>query len=427
MAHSKGDNMNDKTILRGYDYAKEVYASQGIDVDNAIERANAVPITMHSWQGDDLIGFDGTGSLSGGIAATGNYPGRARTADELRDDIEKAISLIPGSTRVGLHSCHAEPNGKKVDRDAYTIDLFKTWMDWAKERYLKLDFNPTFFSHPMMDGDFSLASADETKRRYWVEHGKRCREIGAEFGRQLGSPCIVNYWMPDGYKDIPADTAAPRLRMQKSLDEIFAAPMNPAFVRESLESKLFGFGIESYMVVSHEFALGYALSRKKLPCLDAGHFHPTESIAAKLSALVPFFEGIMLHVSRGVRWDSDHVVIWDDELQHIMDEILHNGYEDIVHIGLDFFDASINRIAAWAIGTRNTRKAILHACLTPIKEIRKYESAGDYTSRLALLEESKSLPFTAVWDYYCLMANVPVGREWLADVKDYEQNVLALR
>jgi len=419
--------MNEKSILQGFDYAKEVYAAVGVDAERAIDRANEVPVTMHSWQGDDLIGFDGIGSLSGGIAATGNYPGRARTANELRGDIEEAVSLIPGKIRVGLHSCHAEPTSAKPDRDAYTIDSYRNWAAWANEHGYPLDFNPTFFSHPMMDGDFSLASANEKKRRFWVEHGKRCREIGAEFGKLQNSPCIVNYWMPDGYKDIPADTAAPRARMMQSLDEIFQDSLDPAYVRDSIESKLFGFGIESYTVVSHEFALGYAFSRGKLPCLDAGHFHPTESIGAKLSALAPFTDEIMLHVSRGVRWDSDHVVIWDDELQLIMDEIILNGLEKRVHIGLDFFDASINRIAAWAIGTRNTRKAILNACLMPIQQIRQKEVEGDYTSRLALLQESKSLPFSAVWDYYCLKAGVPVGSDWLSEVKRYEKDVLAKR
>lgn len=419
--------MKKQTILQGYAYAKEVYAALGIDTDAAIEKANAVPITMHSWQGDDLIGFDGTGALSGGIASTGNYPGRARTADELRADIAEAVSLIPGTLRIGLHSCHAEPGGKKVDRDAYTVDMFRNWIDWAKDRGLALDFNPTFFSHPRMDGDFSLASADEGTREFWVEHGKRCREIGAGFGQQLGTPCITNFWMPDGYKDIPADTAAPRLRMIDSLDKIFAAEISPAYNVDSLESKLFGFGIESYTVVSHEFAMSYCLKHNKYVCLDAGHFHPTESIASKLTAIAPFVDGIMLHVSRGVRWDSDHVVVWDDELQYIMDEIIHNGYEDKVHIGLDFFDASINRIAAWAIGARNPRKALLQACLTPISDGRDAEKKGDYTARLALHEENKSLPFSAVWDYYCMTAGVPVGREWIERVKEYERRVFPQR
>lgn len=419
--------MNEQTILQGYAYAREVYAANGVDTDTAIKRADAVPISMHSWQGDDLIGFDGTGALTGGIATTGNYPGRARTADELRADITEAISLIPGKLRIALHSCHAEPNGKKVDRDAYTIELFQNWVDWAKARGLQLDFNPTFFSHPRMDGDFSLASADAGTRKFWVEHAKRCREIGAEFGKQLGTPCITNFWMPDGYKDIPADTAAPRLRMIESLDEIFAAKIDPKYEVDSLESKLFGFGIESYTVVSHELALSYCLKNNKYVCLDAGHFHPTESIASKLTAIAPFVEGIMLHVSRGVRWDSDHVVVWDDELQHIMNEIIHNGYENKVHIGLDYFDASINRIAAWVIGTRNPRKAILNACLASLQDGRDAESAGDFTSRLALLEENKSLPFSAVWDYYCMVSGVPVGRKWIERVKDYERRVLSRR
>ena len=419
--------MNEKNIMQGYEYAKQVYSELGIDVDAAIKKADSIPITMHSWQGDDLIGFDGIGELTGGIAATGNYPGRATTADELRADISKAVSMIPGNLRVGLHSCHAETMGKKIDRDEYTIDLYKNWVDWAKEKKLNLDFNPTFFSHPRMDGDFSLASADESARKFWIEHGKRCREIGAEFGKAQGSPCITNFWMPDGYKDVPADTEAPRLRMIDSLNQIFAPKIDPAYEVDSLESKLFGFGIESYTVVSHEFALSYALKNNKYLCLDQGHFHPTESIAAKLSAIAPFVDGIMLHVSRGVRWDSDHVVTWEDELQNIMNEIVHNGYEEKVHIGLDFFDASINRIAAWIIGTRNPRKAILNACLTPIKLARKAEREGDYTSRLALREESKSLPFAAVWDYYCLNSGVPVGCEWIGMVKQYEKDVLSCR
>lgn len=419
--------MNEKTILQGYEYAKEIYAACGIDTDAAMEKAGAIPISMHCWQGDDLIGFDGTGALTGGIATTGNYPGRARTADELRADITEALSMIPGKTRVGLHSCHAEPNGKSVDRDEYTADMFQNWIDWAKKHKLQLDFNPTFFSHPKMDGNFSLASADEGKRKFWVEHGKRCREIGAEFGKQLGTACITNFWMPDGYKDIPADTLAPRMRMMDSLDKIFSQSIDPAYEADSLESKLFGFGIESYTVVSHEFALSYCLKNGKYLCLDAGHFHPTESIASKLTAVAPFLDGIMLHVSRGIRWDSDHVVIWDDELQHIMDEIIHNGYENKVHIGLDYFDASINRIAAWVIGTRNPRKALLNACLKPVNDGRDAENAGDYTSRLALHEENKSLPFAPVWDYYCLKSGVPVGREWIGQVKDYESRVLSGR
>ena len=419
--------MNDNKVMQGYEYAKDIYAERGVDVDAAIDKIDAIPVSMHSWQGDDLIGFDGIGELTGGIAATGNYPGRARTADELRRDIDEAISLIPGTVRLNLHACHAEPNGKKVDRDAYTVDLFQSWLSWAEERHMGLDFNPTFFSHPRMDGNFSLVSRDASTRAFWIEHGKRCREIGEAFGRRLGTPCIVNYWMPDGYKDVPADTAMLREYMAESLDAIFEAKLDSRCVLESVESKLFGLGVESYTVASHEFSLGYAITRQKLYCLDAGHFHPTEVISAKLSAVLQFLGEVLLHVSRGVRWDSDHVVLWDDELQHIMDEIVSNGYTERVHIGLDFFDASINRIACWVIGMRNTRKALLRAMLNPLERIRRCEAEGDYTSRLALIEENKTLPFAPVWDYYCMKAGVPVGDAWLADVKRYERDVLSAR
>lgn len=414
-------------IEAGYEYARQVYAEEGIDVERAIDLADRIPISIHNWQGDDLIGFDGVGSLTGGIATTGNYPGRARNAEELRQDLDVALSLIPGKNRVNLHASYAEGVGKGVDRDAYTIDHFLDWVSWAKDRSLGLDFNPTFFSHPKMDGNFSLASGDESTRRFWIEHGKRCREIGEEFGRRLKSPCIVNFWMPDGYKDIPADTLRLRTLMVASLDEIFAKEIDRRYEKDALESKLFGLGLESYTVASHEFSLGYALSRKILYTLDAGHFHPTEMISQKFTAILQFADELLLHVSRGVRWDSDHVVVLDDALQAIMDEIVHNDYEGRVHIGLDYFDASINRLACWIIGTRNARKALLRAALTPVKAIREMESSGDYTSRLALGEESKSLPFGPVWDYYCLSHNVGVGDEWLARIKEYERKVLVDR
>lgn len=419
--------MKKERILKGFEYAKDVYADLGVDVDKAMEKIDSIPVSMHSWQGDDLIGFDGIGELTGGIATTGNYLGRARTPDELKKDIDFAISKIPGKLRVNLHACHAEKNGKNVDRDEYTVDMFAGWIDWAKERKLGLDFNPTFFSHPMMDGDFSLASRDEKKRRFWVEHGKRCREIGFEFGMQLGTPSIVNYWMPDGYKDVPADTSCLRALMIKSLDEIFEEKLNKEYILESVESKLFGLGLESYTVASHEFSLGYAITRDKLYCLDAGHFHPTETISSKISAILQYVDELMLHVSRGVRWDSDHVVTWDDELQNIMNEIVHNDYTEKVHIGLDYFDASINRIACWVIGVRNSRKALLKAALSPMDKIKQCEVEGDYTSRLSLLEENKSLPFAPIWDYYCMKSSVPVGKEWLNDVKQYEKDVLSKR
>ena len=419
--------MKEQLILQGFAYAKEQYAQLDVDVEAAIKRADAIPVSMHCWQGDDVIGFDGSDSLTGGIQTTGNYPGRARTPEELRADVDKALSLIPGTTKLKLHACYAEKNGKAVDRDGYTIEQFQPWVDWAKERGLGLDFNPTFFSHPKMDGDFSLSSFDPDTRKFWVEHGKRCREIGKGFYEQLGKPCVINYWMPDGYKDVCADTAAHRQLMTESLDEIFAdTSISDSQVPCAIESKLFGVGVESYTVASHEYALGYAIKHNKLYCLDAGHFHPTEVISAKISAVLQFIDQALLHVSRGVRWDSDHVITLDDELQRIMDEVVSNNYDHRVFIGLDYFDASINRVAAWAIGMRNARKALLSACLSPMDAIKKAEREGDFTRRLALQEERKTLPMGAVWDYYCLQKGVPTG-SWMDTVTAYEKEVLSKR
>jgi len=419
--------MTDRQMLREYACAKERYASHGVDVEKAVQRADGIPVSLQCWQGDDVTGFDSAGALSGGIAATGNYPGRARTPLELRQDIDFALDLAPGAHKVNLHACYAEKGGRKADRDAYTIAYFQNWVDWALQKGIGLDFNPTFFSHPRMDGDFSLASRDEGTRRFWVEHGKRCREIGLEIAKQLKKPCVVNYWMPDGFKDTCADTLAPRLRMTKSLDEIFEAPADETLAPCALESKLFGMGVESYTVASHEYALSYALTRKKVYTLDAGHFHPTETISAKLTALLCFLDRLLLHVSRGVRWDSDHVVTLDDELQRLMDELLWNGYDARVFIGLDYFDASINRAAAWAIGLRNARKALLSAALAPAEKIRAAEAGGDYTLRLALLEERKTLPMGAVWNYYCLTRDIPPDFSWMDKVRAYERTVLAGR
>ena len=420
--------MNEKNILQGYEYAKEAYASIGVDVDAAIAKADAIPVSMHNWQGDDVIGFDGVGSLDGGIQTTGNYPGRARTADELRSDIDFALKLIPGTTKLNLHACYAEKNGKKIDRDAYTIAEFQNWVDWAKGHDMGLDFNPTYFSHPMMDGVFSLSSPKAEVRAFWIEHGKRCREIGQEFARQLGKPCAVNYWMPDGHKDTCVNTKIYRDRMTESLDEIFAdRSIDEALAPCAIESKLFGIGVESYTVASHEYSLGYAIKNNKLYTLDAGHFHPTEVISAKISAVLANLDRILLHVSRGVRWDSDHVIALDDELQRIMDEIIFNGFENRVFIGLDYFDAAINRIACWAIGMRNARKALLNACLANSEAMRAAELEGDLTARFALVEERKSLPVGAIWDYYCLTRDVPVGLDWLDQVKKFEAAVLSKR
>lgn len=414
-------------IVRGFEYAKQIYEELGIDVNQAIETIDKIPVSIHSWQGDDLIGFDGAEELSGGIAATGNYPGRARTGDELRSDLDFAFSLIPGEKRVNVHACHAEQIPKGVDRDGYSAEMFQLWIDWARDRRIGLDFNPTFFSHPRMDGNFSLASNDKAVRNFWIEHGKRCREIGAEMGRQTGSPCIVNFWMPDGFKDIPADTSHYRKLMCSSLDQILSEKIDRQYEKDALESKLFGLGIESYTVANHEFSLGYAMSRDIIYTLDCGHFHPTEVVSDKLTSIMQFTDEVLLHVSRGVRWDSDHVVILDDELQRIMQEILFNNYQERVHIGLDFFDASINRIACWVIGVRNVRKALLRAALMPISDIRKSEMVGDFTSRLAMLEEAKMLPFGLIWDWYCLEKDVPVGGKWLDQVDQYERDVLVKR
>ena len=418
--------MKEELILKGYEYAKEQYAAQGVDVDAAIAKADAIPVSMHCWQGDDVIGFDGSDSLSGGIQTTGNYPGRARTADELRADIAFVRTMIPGATKLNLHASYAEKNGKQVDRDAYTIDLFQNWVDFAKEQKIGLDFNPTYFAHPKMDGDFSLSSTNPAIRKFWVEHGKRCREIGLEFAKQLNQPCAINFWMPDGYKDVCADTKLHRDLMIDSLDQIFAEDIDRKLVPCGLESKLFGVGVESYTVASHEFSYGYAIKNGLLYTLDAGHFHPTEVISAKLTACLPFLEGIILHVSRPVRWDSDHVILLDDEIQRIMDEVILNNYQDRTFIALDYFDASINRVAAWAVGMRNARKAILSSCLAPAS-IRDAEHKGDLTSRLALMEERKTLPFGAIWDYYCMKQDAGVGTDWLAKVKQYEIDVLSKR
>lgn len=418
--------MDEKLVIKGYEYGKEVYAGRGVDVDKAIEAMKGVPISMNCWQADDVLGFDGDDTLSGGIATTGNYPGRARTADELRADADKAMSMIPGEKKFNLHASYANLNGRKIERSEYTADLFSEWMDWAKERGMGLDFNPTYFSHPMVKDGFTLASPDKAVRDYWIEHGKRCREIGEAFYKTLGKECVINYWMPDGYKDNPIDMAGPRARMVESLDAIFAGG-NIEGVKEAVESKVFGLGVESYTVGSHELMMGYAITRNKLYCLDAGHFHPTEVISNKISSIMQYMPELLLHVSRPVRWDSDHVVTMDDELMAIMQQVVRNGYTQRVKIALDFFDASINRLAAWIIGTRNARKALLRANLENTAELKKLELDADFTARLALTEEDKTLPFGAIWDYYCLKEGVPVGEDWLKEVRDYEKNVMSAR
>jgi L-rhamnose isomerase len=412
---------------RAYALARERYAEVGVDADAALAALATIPVSLHCWQGDDVGGFEGNGEdIGGGLAVTGNYPGKARTPDELRQDADKALSLIPGTHRFSVHASYRESGGK-VERNAIRPEHFSRWADWARERRLGLDFNPTFFAHPLATGGFTLAHADPGIRRFWVEHGIACRRVGAYFGERTGKTCVTNVWIPDGYKDTPADRKAPRERLARSLEEIFAEPLDPQLNRDAVESKLFGIGSESYVVGSHEFYLGYAIRNRKLLCLDAGHFHPTEGIADKISAVLMWVPGLLLHVSRGIRWDSDHVVTLTDDLRAITAEVVRGGYRDRVHFGLDYFDASINRIAAWVIGARCLLKALLAALLEPTDLLRRLELAGDFTSRLALLEELKTLPAGAVWDYYCLARGVPVGRCWLDEVKRYEREVLAAR
>jgi L-rhamnose isomerase len=420
--------MNDKLIEKSYRLARERLAGLGVEVEPALRRLKKISISLHCWQGDDVRGFENLSrELGGGLAVTGNFPGRARTPSELRGDLEKALSLIPGRHRVNLHAFYAETGGKPVDRDQITPDHFRNWIAWAKQQKLGLDFNPTFFSHPKAADGFTLAHSNPAIRQFWIEHGIRCREIGASMGKALGTACVTNVWIPDGYKDTPADRRSPRERLAASLDAIFKKRLPSAWNRDAVESKLFGLGSESYVVGSHEFYLGYAITRKKLLCLDAGHFHPTEGIADKLSSVFLWLDEIMLHVSRGVRWDSDHVVTLTDELRGIAQELTRGGYLDRTHLGLDYFDASINRIAGWVIGARNLLKAILMALLEPVQTLREFETEGDFTSRLALLEELKSMPAGAVWDYYCLESGVPVGEAWLREIKQHEKDVLAAR
>lgn len=417
-----------RNIEKAYEQARQRYAEIGVDTEAAMERLSSTAISLHCWQGDDVGGFEKTGEglSGGGIMATGAYPGRARTADELRMDLEKTLSLIPGKHRLNLHAMYAETKGK-IERNELSAEHFTAWIDWAKANGLGMDFNGTFFSHPKAESGFTLSSADEGIRRFWVEHGIVCRKIGAAMGKQLGTPCVTNLWIPDGYKDIPVDRKGPRQRLRKSLDEIFAEPMDRSCLLDSVESKLFGIGSESYVVGSHEFYLGYAIENKTLLCLDTGHFHPTEVVSDKISSVLTFLDEILLHVSRGVRWDSDHVVILSDELRAITEQIVRGDYLQRVHIGLDFFDASINRIAAWVIGTRCMIKALLIALLEPTDKLRQMEINGDYTSRLAMLEELKTLPFGAIWDHYCMKSDVPVAEAWLDEVKAYERDVLGNR
>lgn len=422
--------MSDKLsrIEAAYALAKEAYAEFGINTDDVMEQLKNIPVSVHCWQGDDVSGFENPdGPLTGGIQATGNYPGKARTPQQLRADLEKAFSLIPGTKRLNLHALYLETDGEKVDRNQIEPKHFANWVAWAKEQKIGLDFNPTIFSHEKADSGLTLSHPDKEIRDFWIEHVKRSRKISEYFGKELGTPSVMNIWIPDGFKDIPADRMGPRKRLLESLDQCIAEPIDKAFHLDAVESKVFGIGSESYVVGSHEFYMGYAIKNEILYCLDAGHFHPTEVISNKISALSLFVDEMLLHVSRPVRWDSDHVVILDDELQAIAQEIVRGDLLDRVHIGLDFFDASINRVAAWTIGTRNMMKALMMALLEPTEMLQKAEESFDFTTRLAMLEELKSFPWQAVWDYYCVQSGVAVGADWLNEVKQYEKDVLLKR
>jgi L-rhamnose isomerase len=420
--------ISEQHVRTAYASAAERYAVLGVDTEQALKALAGVSLSMHCWQGDDVGGFENTGEgLSGGIAATGNYPGKARTAAELRQDLDQAYRLIPGRHRLNLHAIYAETGGKRVERTDLLPEHFSAWADWAKANQHGLDFNPTLFSHPMAASGFTLADYNPGVRKFWIDHCIACREIGAYFGQQLGTPCITNIWIPDGYKDSPVDRKTPRELLKAALDEVLAQPLDPRYNLDAVEGKLFGLGAESYTVGSHEFYLGYAVQKGVLLCLDAGHFHPTEGIADKISAALLYVPELLLHVSRGVRWDSDHVVTYTDDLQAIAQEIVRGGYLGRVHIGLDYFDASINRIAAWTIGMRNTQRALLAALLEPFQQLCELEMSGDFSTRLAMLEELKALPVGPVWDYFCLTQGAPVGVAYIDSIKQYEKDVLALR
>ncbi|MBN3254904.1 L-rhamnose isomerase [Pectobacterium brasiliense] len=414
-------------IETAWQLAKARYASMNIDVEAVLERLDQIPVSMHCWQGDDVAGFENTGGpLTGGIQATGNYPGKASTPDELRADLEQAFALIPGPKRLNLHAIYLE-SAQPVARNEIAPEHFSTWVEWAKRHQLGLDFNPTCFSHPLSADGFTLSHPDEKVRRFWIEHCQASRRISAYFGRELGTPSVMNIWVPDGMKDLTIDRLAFRQRLLSALDEVIAEPLDQAHHIDAVESKLFGIGAESFTVGSSEFCLGYAASRGTALCLDAGHFHPTEVISDKISSAILYVPRLLLHVSRPVRWDSDHVVLLDDETQAIAHEIVRHKLLNRVHIGLDFFDASINRIAAWVIGTRNMKKALLRALLEPTETLRTLEQNGDYTARLALLEEQKSLPWQAVWEHYCQRHDVIPGSEWLQQVRQYEETILTQR
>jgi len=416
--------MNEQNIKKAYELAVERYAAIGIDVEKVLEQLQGVQLSLHCWQADDVTGFESTGELTGGIQTTGNYPGKARNIDELRADVLKAASLIPGNHRLNLHEIYGDFGGKFVDRDQVEPEHFESWMQWAEENGMKLDFNSTSFSHPK-SGDLTLSNPDEGIRNFWIEHTKRCRAVAEEMGKRQGDPCIMNLWVHDGSKDITVNRMKYRALLKDSLDQIFSTGYQN--MKDCIESKVFGIGLESYTVGSNDFYIGYAAQNQKIITLDTGHFHPTESVADKVSSMLLYVPELMLHVSRPVRWDSDHVTIMNDDTMDLCKEIVRCDALDKVHVGLDYFDASINRIGAYVIGSRATQKCMLQALLEPLHLLREYEANGQGFERLALLEECKSLPWNAVWDMFCLKNNVPVGESFIAEVQKYEAEVTSKR
>lgn len=411
-----------------YEYAKNMYAELGVDVDKAVETLKSIPVSMHCWQGDDVVGFDQDGPLTGGIQTTGNYPGKAQTPEELMSDIDMALKLIPGAKKINIHACYAIfENGEKADRDALEPKYFAKWVEFAKERGMGLDFNPTFFSHPKAD-EYTLTSPDEEIRQFWIRHGQACIRISQYFAEETGIPCVMNVWIPDGFKDIPADRLGPRVRYKDSLDQILSIDYDKSKVYVCVESKVFGIGLEAYTAGSAEFAQNYvAKTEGTIPLMDNGHYHPTEMVSDKISSMLLFNEKVALHVTRPMRWDSDHVVLLDDETKEIAKEIVRNDAIDRVFIALDYFDASINRISAWVVGMRNMQKALLYALLSPNKKLKELQDQGKFTELMMLQEELKTYPMGDVWDYYCELENVPVRSAWFEDVKKYEEEVLSAR
>lgn len=409
-----------------YEHAKETYAKIGIDTEEVLKKLAELPISLHCWQGDDVVGFENTGSLSGGIMATGNYPGKAGTPQELMADIEEVLSLLPGKYKINLHAIYAITDGT-VDRDKLEPKHFEKWVEFAKKNGLGLDINPTLFSHPLAANSLTLSNPDEKIRRFWIDHCKAMRKIGAYFGKELGITCMNNIWIPDGYKEIPADRLGPRQRLKESLDEIFSEKYDKKYLIDTVESKVFGIGLEAYTVGSHEFYLNYAAKNDCLCLLDNGHYHPTEMVSDKIPSMLLFADKLALHVTRPMRWDSDHVVIFDDELKEIAKEIVRCDALDKVMIGLDYFDASINRIAAWVVGARNMRKALLFAMLLPHGELKKYQDSGNFTKMLAMSEEYKFYPYNEVWNEFCRREDVPQGEKWLEETDRYEKEVLSKR